>query len=60
MLEYIHDGNKYHPRINRREARYKTRDRFKKRQAEWKRYLLSTRNMRKYFRKLFKAVVNEL
>ena len=29
MLEEIFDGSKSHPRVNRREARYKIRDRIK-------------------------------
>ena len=54
MLEDIRDGSKSHPRINRIEACYKTRDRIKQIQTEWKGYLLSTRNMVKVFTKCLK------
>ena len=36
MLEDIRDGSQTHPDINRRDARYKIRDRIKQRQPEWK------------------------
>ena len=42
MLEEICDGSQSHPRIKRREACYKVRDRIKLGQAEWKGVLLST------------------
>ena len=60
MLEYIHDGSKYHPRVNRKEARYKICDRIKRSQAEWKGILLSTQNMGKFLQKVFKAVVSDI
>ena len=36
MLEYIRDGSQTHPNVNRREARYKIRDRIRQIQLEWK------------------------
>ena len=36
MLEDIRDGSQTHLNINRREARYKIRDRIRQRQLEWK------------------------
>ena len=45
MLEDIRDSSKSHMSINRREARYKIRDRIEQSQAEWKREFLSTRKM---------------
>ena len=60
MLEDIRDGSKSHPRVNRREARYKIRNRIKLRQMEWKGALLSTINIGKGLYKLFKAVVNDI
>ena len=60
MLEDICGGSQYHLSINRRWGRYKIRDRFKKRRAEWKGALLPTQNMGKVLHKVFKAVVNEL
>ena len=56
MLEDIGDGSQPHTSINRREAFYKIHDCFKQRQEEWKRELLSTRNMGKVLHKFFKAV----
>ena len=34
MLEYIRDRSQSHPNVNKREARYKIRDRIKQRQLE--------------------------
>ena len=36
MLKDICDGSQTHPDVNRREARYKIRDRIKQGQLEWK------------------------
>ena len=36
MLEDIHGGSHSHPTINKRESRYKIRDRIKQRQSERK------------------------
>ena len=36
MLEEINDESQTHPHVNRREARYKIRDRIRQRQPEWK------------------------
>ena len=47
MLEDILDRSKSHTNINRREARYKIRDRIRKRQSEWKGALKATQNMGK-------------
>ena len=33
MLEDIRDGSQYHPNVNRRESRYKVRDRIKQKQS---------------------------
>ena len=60
MLEDIRYGSKSHPRVNRREARYKIYDCIKQIQLEWKGVLLSTRNMGKGLHKLFKVVVKEI
>ena len=45
MLEEICDGSQTHPNVNKRESRYKIRDRVRKRQSEWKGALKSTRSM---------------
>ena len=42
ILEDISDGSQSHLNINRREVRYKIRDRIKKRQPEWKGALKAT------------------
>ena len=42
MLEDIQDGSQTHPNVNRREARYKIRDRIRQRQSEWKGELKAT------------------
>ena len=36
MLEDTRDRSQTHPNVNRREARYKIRDRIRQRQLEWK------------------------
>ena len=60
MSEDIRDGSQYHSSINRREARYRIRDFFKRRKQELKGTLLSTHNMGKVLHKLFEAVVNNI
>ena len=60
ILEDICDGIKYHPRINRIDARYKIHNCIEQEQAEWKVSLLSTRNMGKGSYQVFKAVANEI
>ena len=57
MLEYIRDEGQTHPNVNRREARYKIRDRIRHRQSEWKGALKSTRSMGKGLHKVFSTVV---
>ena len=42
ILEEICDGSQTHPNVNRREARYKVRDRIRQKQPEWKGALKST------------------
>ena len=60
MLENICDGSKYHPNVNRREDRYKIRDRIKQRQPEWKGAIIAPKNMGKGLNKVFKTVVKEI
>ena len=45
MLEYICDRSQTHPNVNRRESRYKIRDRIRQRQPEWNGALKATLNM---------------
>ena len=60
MLEDIRDGSHTHMNVNRREARYKIRDRIKQRQSEWKGELKATRSMGKGLHKVFSTVVKEI
>ena len=60
MLEDIRDGGQTHPNVNRREARYKIRDRIRQRQPEWKGALKSMRSMGRGLHKVFKTVVKEV
>ena len=57
MLEEICDGSQSHLSFSRREACYKIRDCIKQGQSEWKRVLLSTRNMGKGLHQVFKTTV---
>ena len=45
MLEDIREGSHTHPNVNRKEARYKIRDRIRQRQSEWKGALKATQSM---------------
>ena len=56
MLEDIRDGSQTHPNVNRREVRYKIRDRIKQRQSEWKGALKATLRMGKGLHKVFSTV----
>ena len=60
MLEDICDGSQSRSNINRRESRYKIRDRIKQRQSEWKGALKATQNMVKVLHKVFMTVVKEI
>ena len=50
MLKDIHERSQSHPNINRRKARYKTRDRIRQSQSEWKGALKATQNMGKVYK----------
>ena len=60
MLEDIRDGIQTHPNVNKREARYKIRDRIRQRQSEWKGELKATWTMEKGLHKVFSTVVKEI
>ena len=60
MLEDIRDRSQTHPNVNRRRARYKIRDRIKKRKSEWKAALKATQRMGKVLHKVFKTAVKEI
>ena len=56
MLEYIRDGSQTHPSVNRREARYKIRDRIKQRQSEWKGAFKTMQNVGKVLHKVLRIL----
>ena len=60
MLEDIHDRSQTHPKVNRKEARYKTRNRIRQSQQQWKGALKSTQSMGKGLHKVFGTVVKEI
>ena len=60
MLEDICDGIQTHPNVNRREARYKIRDRIRQIQLERKWALKATQSTGKGLHKVFSTVVNEI
>ena len=60
IFKDIRYGSQYHLSINRSEERYKIRYRIKQNKEIRKGSLLSTRNMDKGFKKVFKAVVNDI
>ena len=57
MLEDIHDVIQFHTGVNRRDTRYKIRDRIKQRQSEYKQVLKSTQSMGKCSHKVFQNAV---
>ena len=57
MLEDIRDGSQTHPNVNKREARYKIRDRVRQRKSEWKGVLKAMQSMGKGLHKVFSTVV---
>ena len=60
IIEDIRDGSQTHPKVIRKEARYKIRNRVRQRQSEWKGALKATRNMGKGFHKVFSTVLKEI
>ena len=60
MLQDIRDGSQTHLNINRREERYKIRDRIRQRQSECKGALKATRSTGKGLHKVFSTVVKDI
>ena len=60
MLHDIRDGSQTHPNINKREARYKIRDRVRQRQLEWKGALKDMQSTGKGLHKVFSTAVKEI
>ena len=60
MLQDIRYGIQTHPNVNKREARYKIRDRIRQRQLEWKGSLKDTQSMGKGLHKVFSTITKEL
>ena len=59
-LHDIRDGNQTHPKIDKREARRKIRDRIKQNKSEWKGALRAMHKMVKGLHKLFSNNVKEV
>ena len=60
MLEDIRDRSKTHPNVNKREARYKIRDRISRKKLQWKGVLKATNNMGKGLNKVFSTIVKDI
>ena len=60
MLEDIRDVSQTHLNVNRREARYKIRDRISQSQSEWEGALKAMQSMGKVLHKLISTVVKEI
>ena len=60
MIEDISGGSQTHPNVNRREARYKIRDRIRTRHLKRKGALKATRSMGKGLHKVFSTVVKDI
>ena len=60
MLQDICDGSQTHTNNNKREARYKIRDRVRQRQSEWKGVLKATQSMGKGLYKVFSTIVKDI
>ena len=60
MLEDIRDRSQTHTNVNRREARYKIRERIRQRKSEWKGELKATQSMGKGLHEVFSMVVKEI
>ena len=60
MLEDICDGSQTHPNVNRREARYKIRDRIRQTQSEWKGALKAMQSLGKGLHKVFLTVLKDI
>ena len=59
MLEDICDGSQTHPNVNKKEARYKIRDRVRQKESQWKGALKSKRIMGKGLHKVFSMILKE-
>ena len=60
ILEDILDRSQTHPNVNRRETRYKIRDRVRQRELEWKGALKATQSMGKGLHKVFSTFVKDI
>ena len=60
VLEFIRDGSQTHLNVNRREARYKIRDRIRQKESQWKGALKATRIMGKGLHRVFSTIVKEI
>ena len=60
MLQDNCDVSRTHPNVNKREARYKIRDRVRQKKLEWKGALKATQSMGKGLHRVFSTVVKEI
>ena len=60
ILQDICDGSQTRTNVNKREARYKIRDRVRQRQSEWKGAFKNMRSMGKDLHKVFSRVVKNI
>ena len=56
MLEDIYDGSQTHPNVNKRETRYKIRDRVRQKELKWKGVLKDTQSTGKGLHKVFSTI----
>ena len=59
MLEDIRDGSQTHPNVNKRESRYKIRDRVRQKESQRKGALKATQNMGKGLHRVFSTIVKD-
>ena len=60
MLGDIRDRSQTHPNVNKREARYKIRDRVRQKESQWKGALKATCNMGKVLHKVCSTIVKKI
>ena len=60
MLQDIRDGSQTHPNVNKREERYKIRDRIMQKELQRKGVLKATRNTGKVLHKVLSTIVKKI
>ena len=59
-LEDIRDGNQTHPKIDKREARIKIRDRIKQKKSQWTVALRATHKIGNGLHRFFNTIVSDI